>query len=65
MSRSRKSFGHGTPDWTIIPAGREGCRKVISSERIGAPGMVDCLGGALGTVDSLGRAAGNALSLFS
>ena len=62
--RLRKSCGHGTPDWRVIPAGREGCRKEISSERIGAPDMVDCLGGALGTVDSLGGAAGKALSSF-
>ena len=47
-----------------MPAGREGCRKEISSERIGAPGMVDCLREALGMVDSLGGAAGKALSSF-
>jgi len=68
-SRSRKSCGRGTPDWRVIPtgceaAGCEGCRIEISSERIEAPGMVDCLGGALGTVDSLGGAAGKALSSF-
>jgi len=31
--------------------GHEGYRKEISSERIGAPDMVNCFGGAQGTVD--------------
>jgi len=33
-SWSRKSCGRGTPDWRVIPAGCESCRKEISSEGI-------------------------------
>lgn len=36
------------PDWRVIPAGYEGCRKELSSKRIGALGTVDRLVGAAG-----------------
>jgi hypothetical protein len=61
----RKSCGRGIPDWRVIPAGCEVCRKEILSQRIIISEELQARLNVWGAWCHLGRASGNALSLFS
>ena len=46
------------PDWRVVVDEHEHCRTDISSEKVGAAGMVTFFGGAPGSVDCLGGSLG-------